>query len=41
MEESPANKLTDMTFHALSGVEIITRQQVELSTVTLRPLKCP
>lgn len=41
MEETPANKLTDMTFHALSGVEIITRQQVELSTVTLRPLKCP
>lgn len=39
--EDPANKLTDMSFHALSGVEIIISQQVELSTVTFAPLKCP
>lgn len=39
--EDPANKLTDMSFHALSGVEIIISQQVELSTVAFAPLKCP
>lgn len=40
-EKDPTNRLTDISFHALSGVEIIISQQVELSTVTFAPLKCP
>lgn len=40
-EKDLPNRLKHMSFHALSGVEIIMSQQVELITVTFAPLKCP
>lgn len=40
-EKDLPNRLKRMSFQALRGVEIIVSQQVELSTVTFAPLKCP